>query len=319
MVDRRQDASSVDGGRAHAAGRRAGRPGDATPCRCPPWSTVMEGGVEPRYPTITGRMKAKKVEVETRSPLARARGQRPGEADAAAAHARDRRGARRRAGGRARSWSTCCSGWGCAMILVLRRDLEPTGIQRGLPRDDHVRPRPCPRPATACRSTRSSSVRRRTDARRPSWRRTASATCTTPPATTSTLFSGAATATAVIAARRGGRLGGRDGRRHQPRQRGARARRHPPRRGDGRQRGVLPRALPVRRHPPGRRRRRPGGDAARRAPGGVHGRRPRGGACPCSRRRGQARSCHSPSSSPPRTCSSGSPRSRAPTPTTPTA
>ncbi len=29
--------------------------------------TVMEGGVEPRYPTITGRMKAKKVEIETRS------------------------------------------------------------------------------------------------------------------------------------------------------------------------------------------------------------------------------------------------------------
>jgi electron transfer flavoprotein beta subunit len=28
--------------------------------------TVLEGGVEPRYPTITGRMKAKKVEVETR-------------------------------------------------------------------------------------------------------------------------------------------------------------------------------------------------------------------------------------------------------------
>ncbi len=30
--------------------------------------SVMEGGVEPRYPTISGRMKAKKVEVETRSP-----------------------------------------------------------------------------------------------------------------------------------------------------------------------------------------------------------------------------------------------------------
>lgn len=28
--------------------------------------TVMEGGVEPRYPTITGRMKAKKIAVETR-------------------------------------------------------------------------------------------------------------------------------------------------------------------------------------------------------------------------------------------------------------
>lgn len=30
--------------------------------------SVMEGGVEPRYPTISGRMKAKKVEVETRTP-----------------------------------------------------------------------------------------------------------------------------------------------------------------------------------------------------------------------------------------------------------
>ncbi|MGE3286486.1 MAG: electron transfer flavoprotein beta subunit/FixA family protein [Pseudonocardia sp.] len=30
--------------------------------------TVLEGGVEPRYPTITGRMKAKKTPVETRSP-----------------------------------------------------------------------------------------------------------------------------------------------------------------------------------------------------------------------------------------------------------
>jgi electron transfer flavoprotein beta subunit len=29
--------------------------------------TVMEGGVEPRYPTITGRMKAKKIQVETRA------------------------------------------------------------------------------------------------------------------------------------------------------------------------------------------------------------------------------------------------------------
>lgn len=30
--------------------------------------TVLEGGVEPRYPTITGRMKAKKVAVETVAP-----------------------------------------------------------------------------------------------------------------------------------------------------------------------------------------------------------------------------------------------------------
>ena len=30
--------------------------------------TVWEGGVEPRYPTITGRMKAKKIPIETRPP-----------------------------------------------------------------------------------------------------------------------------------------------------------------------------------------------------------------------------------------------------------
>lgn len=30
--------------------------------------TVLEGGVEPRYPTVSGRMKAKKVEIETRTP-----------------------------------------------------------------------------------------------------------------------------------------------------------------------------------------------------------------------------------------------------------
>ncbi|KAA1420106.1 electron transfer flavoprotein subunit beta/FixA family protein [Mumia zhuanghuii] len=30
--------------------------------------TVLEGGVEPRYPTVTGRMKAKKVQIEEREP-----------------------------------------------------------------------------------------------------------------------------------------------------------------------------------------------------------------------------------------------------------
>jgi electron transfer flavoprotein beta subunit len=30
--------------------------------------TVLEGGVEPRYPTVSGRMKAKKVEIEQRQP-----------------------------------------------------------------------------------------------------------------------------------------------------------------------------------------------------------------------------------------------------------
>jgi electron transfer flavoprotein beta subunit len=34
----------------------------------PAVATVLEGGVEPRYPTITGRMKAKKVKIETVEP-----------------------------------------------------------------------------------------------------------------------------------------------------------------------------------------------------------------------------------------------------------
>ena len=32
--------------------------------------TVLEGGVEPRYPSVPGRMKAKKVEIERRGPVA---------------------------------------------------------------------------------------------------------------------------------------------------------------------------------------------------------------------------------------------------------
>jgi electron transfer flavoprotein beta subunit len=36
--------------------------------------TVLEGGVEPRYPTISGRMKAKKVKVETVAPQQKPRG-----------------------------------------------------------------------------------------------------------------------------------------------------------------------------------------------------------------------------------------------------
>jgi electron transfer flavoprotein beta subunit len=36
--------------------------------------TVLEGGVEPRYPTISGRMKAKKVKVETVAPHREPRG-----------------------------------------------------------------------------------------------------------------------------------------------------------------------------------------------------------------------------------------------------
>jgi electron transfer flavoprotein beta subunit len=57
-----------DGGRvAHCTG--AGPLGTETyEVPLPAVISVMEGGVEPRYPTITGRMKAKKVEIETREP-----------------------------------------------------------------------------------------------------------------------------------------------------------------------------------------------------------------------------------------------------------
>jgi len=57
---------SVDGDTAlaHADGPD-GQENYAVPL--PAVLTVMEGGVEPRYPTITGRMKAKKVEVEHRA------------------------------------------------------------------------------------------------------------------------------------------------------------------------------------------------------------------------------------------------------------
>jgi electron transfer flavoprotein beta subunit len=57
--------------------------------------TVLEGGVEPRYPTITGRMKAKKVEDRDRGAAAGAARLRPGAAHAAARAAEHGRGARR--------------------------------------------------------------------------------------------------------------------------------------------------------------------------------------------------------------------------------
>ena len=50
---------------------------------------MLEGGVEPRYPTRPGRMKAKKVPIEERAPAARAG--RAGAGPAAAARRRCRR------------------------------------------------------------------------------------------------------------------------------------------------------------------------------------------------------------------------------------
>ncbi len=80
-------------------------------CRCPRCVTVMEGGVEPRYPSIPGRMKAKRV--ADRDGRAEPRAARLGTGPAQAA-------ARRRPA-RCRCWardprrpgpsSTCSSSW----------------------------------------------------------------------------------------------------------------------------------------------------------------------------------------------------------------
>ena len=64
---------TVEGGTATLVGEGAlGRETYAVPT--PAVVTVLEGGVEPRYPTITGRMKAKKVPVEQRSLSAEPKG-----------------------------------------------------------------------------------------------------------------------------------------------------------------------------------------------------------------------------------------------------
>jgi len=57
----------VDGSEVTASG--AGPDGHETyRVRLPAVVTVLEGGVEPRYPTVPGRMKAKKVEIDVRQP-----------------------------------------------------------------------------------------------------------------------------------------------------------------------------------------------------------------------------------------------------------
>jgi electron transfer flavoprotein beta subunit len=60
---------SVDGSEVIASG--AGPDGHETyRLPLPAVVTVLEGGIEPRYPTVPGRMKAKKVEIDVRQPTA---------------------------------------------------------------------------------------------------------------------------------------------------------------------------------------------------------------------------------------------------------
>ena len=100
--------------------------------------TVLEGGVEPRYPTVPGRMKAKKVPIEKREPSAEPVGPTrvrlllppPAPSDVQVLG---------KGPSAAPPWSTCSSSLG-----VLADDPRPggdrrRGRRRGVPRDDHVR------------------------------------------------------------------------------------------------------------------------------------------------------------------------------------
>jgi electron transfer flavoprotein beta subunit len=59
---------SVEGDRVTARGQSPDGGTEVFEVPLPAVLTVMEGGIEPRYPTIPGRMKAKKVKIEEREP-----------------------------------------------------------------------------------------------------------------------------------------------------------------------------------------------------------------------------------------------------------
>ena len=61
---------SVDGDRVTARGQSPDGGTEIFEVPLPAVLTVMEGGIEPRYPSIPGRMKAKKIQIEQRSPSA---------------------------------------------------------------------------------------------------------------------------------------------------------------------------------------------------------------------------------------------------------
>ena len=132
----RSRSTGGDGDGARARDPTASR---RTRCPLPAVVTVLEGGVEPRYPSITGRMKAKKAKIETVAPRAEPRRLRAGAAHAAARAAEHRRGARRGAGRRARRGRPAAAPGGGAMILVFV-EADAGGADRGVAGDGHVRP-----------------------------------------------------------------------------------------------------------------------------------------------------------------------------------
>lgn len=65
---------SVDGDKVTARGQSPDGGTEVFEVPLPAVLTVMEGGIEPRYPTIPGRMKAKKVTIEQLAPSAAPQG-----------------------------------------------------------------------------------------------------------------------------------------------------------------------------------------------------------------------------------------------------
>ena len=231
--------------------------------------TVLEGGVEPRYPTRPGPDEGQEGR--------RSRSAQPAAEPAGAGRVRlrCRRPRRRTCRSSARAPEAApavvdllrAAGGAGPMILVLvETDADRRG-RRG------VAARPSPSPATSPPSGGGRPGRRASSSATVPDDLAASSSaaygvahaCTASAATTFASYSGAGWASAILTVRGAGGLGRRDGRRHAARQRGDGPRRRP------RSASRWPptslsfaRPVAVRRHPPGGRRRGAGGDAAAR-------------------------------------------------------
>ena len=104
--------------------------------------TVLEGGVEPRYPSVQGRMRAKKVADRGAHPCRRSRS---GRAGCACCCPRPRRVtcrcSARAPTPRPPSW-TSSNGWGCCRDDPGARRDRRLRCDRGVPRDPDLRPLP---------------------------------------------------------------------------------------------------------------------------------------------------------------------------------
>ena len=127
--------------------------------------TVMEGGVEPRYPSITGRMKAKKVERRDGAAVGLDRPVRRGCASSCRPASRARWRSSVKAPRPPRPWSTCWRSWECRDDLGTRRDRRRR-CDRGVAGDPHVRPATSASRRARARSSATPPAR----PGRPAWR-----------------------------------------------------------------------------------------------------------------------------------------------------